>query len=57
MKLYSIKKQVRADNISEALKKEQHATITDVWVEDEPKRRSGADCIGFHVEDEYNDEE
>jgi len=57
MKLYFIKKQIRARNPVEALKHESKAEITDVWVEKEQQPEQGASVIGFQHFEEYEDEQ
>jgi len=55
MKMYYFKKRIKANNITEAIKKEPKADITDVWHEDKKDLTEiGTSAIGFQV---YNNEE
>jgi hypothetical protein len=49
LKLFVLRKYVRAHSAAEAIRKEKSIPVDDVWIDDEWKKGHLADAMGFNV--------
>lgn len=56
-KMFVVRKYIKATSAAQAIRKDKTTPVHDVWVDDDWKKQSLTDAIGFHTIEPEVDEE